>query len=203
MNMATNDYHFATHWRVEGTAEEVFDILNNALELKRWWPSVYLDVKELAPGDARGIGRVVDLYTKGWLPYTLRWRFRITESNRPYRLALAAEGDFEGTGVWTLEQDGQFVNVIYDWNIMTNKPLLQSLSFILKPFFRLNHEWAMRKGYESLLLELARRHARTPEDRALIPAPPPPNFRSAAVIAAGSALVLLILTIALARRHPA
>jgi len=62
-------YAFLTHWRVRGTAQEVSEVLSDALQLSRWWPSVYLDVKELAPGDSRtGVGRVIDLFTKGWCP---------------------------------------------------------------------------------------------------------------------------------------
>jgi hypothetical protein len=79
--MASNDYHFITNWRIESTCEEISDVLGDPLALKRWWPSVYLDVKELKPGDENGVGREIGLYTKGWLPYTLRWDFRVTESN--------------------------------------------------------------------------------------------------------------------------
>ena len=99
--MASNDYHFVTTWRLEATVEEVSDVLGDALDLVRWWPSVYLDVQEVAPGDARGVGRIVALYTKGWLPYTLRWQFRTVESRYPYGFALEAQGDFVGRGVWT------------------------------------------------------------------------------------------------------
>src|SRR5204862_6620367 len=92
-----------TRWRVNGTADEVFDVLADPLALKRWWPSVYIDVKELKPGDPQtNVGRVIDLYTKGWLPYTLRWNFTVTESSRPSGFKLAAHGDFEGTGVWQI-----------------------------------------------------------------------------------------------------
>ncbi len=69
--MSTNDYQFITHWRVPGTLNEVADILRKAEDLPRWWPAVYLDVKVLEPGDADGVGKVVDLYTKGWLPLHL------------------------------------------------------------------------------------------------------------------------------------
>jgi hypothetical protein len=62
-NMATNDYHFITHWRVPGAVAEVSEVLSNAPDLARWWPSVYLRVDQLAAGDARGLGKVVDLYT--------------------------------------------------------------------------------------------------------------------------------------------
>jgi hypothetical protein len=174
--MATNEYHFVTDWRVRGAVEEVSEILEDALGLPRWWPSVYLEVEELEPGDASGTGRVIGLLTKGWLPYTLRWKFRITESNHPHGFSLHAFGDFEGTGVWTFTQDGEFVHIIYNWRIRADKPLLKALSFLLKPIFSANHRWAMARGLDSLKLELERRHARTPEEAAKIPPPPAPTF---------------------------
>jgi hypothetical protein len=174
--MPSNDYHFITHWRIKGKIEEVSDILGDGPSLKRWWPSVYLDVKELKPGDEHGVGRVISLHTKGWLPYNLRWQFRVTESRYPHGFTLEAWGDFNGRGIWTLEQQGDWVNVTYDWKIRADKPLLKYFSFIMKPIFSANHHWAMAKGEESLRLELARRHARTPEERARIPAPPAPTW---------------------------
>jgi hypothetical protein len=174
--LATNDYHFITHWRVEGSINEVADILKDAEELPRWWPSVYLDVKVLEQGDDDGIGKVVSLYTKGWLPYTLQWQFRVTESHYPYGFSLEAWGDFNGRGIWTLEQDGGAVKVTYDWKLRADKPLLSALSFLFKPIFSANHRWAMQRGEESLRIEVARRHARTPEDAARIPQPPAPTF---------------------------
>ena len=74
------NYHFVSRWRVEATAQEVTDILDDALDLVRWWPDVYLEVKEFQKGDDDGIGQVYSLYTKGWLPYRLRWSFRVVES---------------------------------------------------------------------------------------------------------------------------
>lgn len=174
--MGSNDYHFITHWRVEGTVKEVADVLKKASELPRWWPSVYLDVEELEPGDEEGVGKVVSLYTKGWLPYTLRWQFRVTDSRYPYGFSLEAWGDFDGRGIWSFEQDGDSVNVTYDWKIRADKPLLKAFSFLLKPIFSANHHWAMRQGEESLKLELARRRARTPEEITRIPAPPAATF---------------------------
>ena len=169
--MATNDYHFITQWRVESTLKEVSEIIGDAQGLARWWPSVYLDVDVLEQGDENGLGKVVDLYTKGWLPYTLRWQFRVTEV-RPDGFTLVAWGDFDGRGIWTFEQDGAWVNITYDWKIKAEKPLLRYFSFIMKPIFSANHRWAMAKGEESLKLELARRHAANQEELALIPEPP-------------------------------
>jgi hypothetical protein len=169
--MATNDYHFITVWHVKSTIQEVSEIIGDARGLTRWWPSVYLDVKVLEEGDEKGVGRVVDLYTKGWLPYTLRWAFRVTEV-RPDGFTLVAWGDFDGRGIWTFEQDGEWVNITYDWKIKAEKPLLRNFSFIMKPFFSANPRWAMANGEQSLKLELARQHAVNKEELALIPAPP-------------------------------
>jgi len=155
--MSANEYHFVTHWRVESTLEEVSDVLGNAADLTRWWPSVYLRVKVLEPGGKNGVGRVVELHTKGWLPYTLDWYFRLTESRGPHGFSLEAWGDLEGSGVWTFSQDGPMVDITYDWRIRAEKPLLRYLSFLLKPIFSANHRWAMARGEESLRAELARR----------------------------------------------
>lgn len=200
--MATNDYHFITHWRVPGTVKEVSEIIGDAAELPRWWPSVYLDVKILKPGDASGIGREVALYTKGWLPYTLRWDFTVTEVAPGKRIVLVARGDFVGRGIWTFEPDGDHVNITYDWNIRAEKPLLRSLSLLLKPIFSANHRWAMRQGEKSLLLELARRRASSDEERARLPAPPGPvRFPTPAQLALSLALLgALWLILAWARR---
>jgi hypothetical protein len=155
--MSANEYHFVTHWRVSGTVEEVADILADAPDLPRWWPAVYLDVQETKPGDEAGIGKEVSLYTKGWLPYTLCWQFRVTESNYPHSFVLEAWGDFVGRGEWMLRQNGRYVDVTYDWRVQAEKPLLRHLSFLLRPIFAANHRWAMARGEESLRLELARR----------------------------------------------
>src|SRR5436305_7919123 len=169
--MASNDYHFITHWRVQGTVKEVTEIIDDAADLVRWWPSVYLGVEILQPGDAKGLGKEVALYTKGWLPYTLRWQFRVTEV-RPDGFTLEAWGDFDGRGIWTFEQDGEWVNIKYDWKIKAEKLLLRYFSFIMKPIFSANHHWAMAKGAESLKLELARLHSSNTDELALIPEPP-------------------------------
>ena len=195
--MPSNKYHFITRWRVQGTADEVYDLISQPLAFPRWWHSVYLQTDELDPGDASGIGRRVSLHTKGWLPYTLRWESCSTESSKPQRLAISASGDFVGRGLWALDQDGDFVNVVFDWELTADKPLLRYLSFLLKPLFAANHRWAMARGLESLKLELARRHARTFQERDQIPAPPRPNKSSALWLVTGAVLVLVLIVAAM------
>jgi len=156
--MQSNEYHFITHWRVEGSVKDVADLLDDALALPRWWPSVYLQVREIEPESAVRPA-VIELHTKGWLPYTLKWRLRKTESRYPYGFSIEASGDFDGTGVWTFEQNGSFVNIVYDWKIRADKPLLRYLSFLFKPIFSANHCWAMAQGETCLRAELVRRRA--------------------------------------------
>lgn len=181
--MGLNEYHFITVWRIQSTPQEITNILGDGAGLMRWWPSVYLDVYEVAPGEGDGLGKVVSLYTKGWLPYTLRWQFRITEVRHPFGFTLKAWGDFVGRGIWTFEPesspagDGRpWVRVTYDWQLTAEKPLLKYFSPILKPVFSANHQWAMARGEESLNLELARRHAGSRTELAAIPEPPGPTF---------------------------
>jgi Polyketide cyclase / dehydrase and lipid transport len=183
--VASNDYHFVTSWRIAATPAEISDVLADAPALARWWPSVYLEIREVAPGDDdSGLGKVVELWTKGFLPYTLRWRFTVTESRPPTGFRLEATGDFVGRGIWTLaamrgasDADGPLTIVTYDWLIVAEKGILKRLSPVMKPIFKANHHWAMARGEESLKLELARRHAAgDPTLEAAIPAPPGPTF---------------------------
>jgi len=177
--LPANAYHFITTWDVPAPVGEIEAVLGNAPDLPRWWPSVYLDVAEVEPGDAHGVGRVVALYTKGYLPYTLHWTFRVTEATPGRGFALEAWGDFVGRGMWMFEPqgDGGRTRVTYDWKIAAEKGILKRLSRFLKPLFSSNHRWAMARGEESLLIELARRRAG--EDAAILaalPRPPGPTF---------------------------
>jgi len=149
-----NDYHFITHWRIEGRIEEVYDLISNPVDYSRWWKSVYLETKELAGGGDGGVGRRFRLHTKGFLPYTLRWESSTMEASRPRRLEIRATGDFNGRGIWTLRQNGPLVDVDFDWNLTAEKPLIRYFSFLLKPLFSANHRWAMSKGQEGLMREL-------------------------------------------------
>src|SRR6266404_1425617 len=76
----------------------------------------------------------------------------------------------------TFEPDGPFVNVTYDWTIRANKPIIEKLSFLLKPIFRSNHNWTMKRGGESLRLELMRRRAKTTEEASAVQAAPAPSL---------------------------
>jgi hypothetical protein len=161
----TTQYHFISRWRFQAAAEDVFAILNEPLEYPRWWPSVWLAAREIAPGRVR-------MLTRGWLPYKLRWNAQTEGTQPPQRLAVRASGDFTGKGVWSIVQDGEYADVTFDWQMTAKKPLLRYLSFVLRPAFEANHRWAMEQGRKSLELELARYRAATVEEMNLVPPPP-------------------------------
>jgi hypothetical protein len=185
----SNAYHFVTRWRVVGTCGEVADVLGDPLALAAWWPSVYLAVEEIRKPDVHGVGQQVALLTKGWLPYTLRWEFEVIDSRYPRGFTIDATGDFAGRGEWTFTQDGPFVDIVYDWRIRAEKPLLKWASPALKPIFAANHRWAMARGEESLRLELVRRRATTEAARRAVAGPPGPVTYAGLVLVAGGAAI--------------
>jgi hypothetical protein len=159
--MAERGFILSTEWLVEGSIEEVADILLEAERLPEWWPEVYLSARVIDPGGPDGLGRTVDLHTRGWLPYTLRWQARLVESRRPHGWMVEATGDLVGRGVWRLEQRGELAAVSYDWRVRVEKPLLKAFTPILAPVYAANHRWAMARGLAGLRAELARRRAST------------------------------------------
>jgi len=158
--LKSNDYHFVTHWRFQATAEEVYALTANPGDYTRWWPSVYLEATLLAEGDPQGIGRRFQFHTKGWLPYTLQWESCAIEKEPPRRLVIRATGDFDGCGIWTCNEDGDSVEVEFDWKLTADKPLIRYLSFLFKPVFAANHRWAMAQGEKGLAGQLTRHQAR-------------------------------------------
>src|SRR3954468_16971596 len=157
--MPANDYQFITRWRLPGTVEQVSELLAETDTLIRIWPSLYTRARVVDPGDTRGVGKTLQVTTRGHLPYTLRWSFRVVESRHPYGYTVEAWGDMVGAGVWTLEPDGEATRATYDWRVRTEKPLLKWLSPILKPIFRANHDRVMAEGEAGLRRELERRRA--------------------------------------------
>jgi hypothetical protein len=153
------ELHLPTHWRLRGSAAQAFEILSAPLEFVRWWPEVYLAVREVRPGDANGVGRLLDLETKGKLPYRLRWQAEVLAVDKPRAMSIRAQGDLDGRGEWRFAEDGDFVDVRYDWTVYVAKPWMVVLAPALRPVFAANHHWAMARGLEGLTRELARSNA--------------------------------------------
>lgn len=154
-----NFYQFTTHWRFRGTCEEVSALLEDVARIPQWWPSVHHAVHVVREGGEHSLGKVVDVVTKGVLPYTLRWRYEVVEVHYPNGSRLIASGDLEGEGRWKIEQDGDSVNVTYDWDVRANHPCIRKYDFFMRPLFAANHNWTMRDGERGMRRELERLHA--------------------------------------------
>ncbi|MCP2262083.1 hypothetical protein LX15_005815 [Streptoalloteichus tenebrarius] len=195
-------YRFETRWLVPGAVAEVADVLFDPEDLVRWWPAVYLRVRQVAPAGEDGVGARFDLHTTGWLPYTLRWHMHVTR-HTPSSSVFTATGDLAGRGEFRLSQRGPLVEVLFDWRVRANKPLLRWFSPALRPVFAANHRWAMAQGERSLRVELLRRRATTAAEAAEVP-PPPRRTAAGPLPVVGTLAVLgggaLVLTRAL-RRH--
>ncbi len=150
-------YELVSRWRVPGPIGRAYDVLSDGEAMPRWWPQAYRRVREIAPGAADGVGRVLEITTRGALPYELTWRLELLETERPRLIRVRASGELAGFGEWQLAEAGNDVALTYTWRVRAEKPMLRRLEFLLKPLFALNHGWVMRKGEEGMRRELARR----------------------------------------------
>jgi hypothetical protein len=164
-------YRYVNHWRVLGPIDEVAAVLRDATSYPRWWPSVYLAVEPFT--DAAGVERR-RVRSRGFLPYAIDFVAHVVDERLPHAFSVVAEGEMQGRGDWRLEADGDWVDITYRWQVSANKMLWRTTSWALRPLFEANHDWAMRRGEESLRLELARRRARTDAERDAVPPPPAP-----------------------------
>ena len=155
--MADAAYRFVTKWRVPGRCEDVADILEDVDAIPQWWPSVYRTARVIYRGGEHGLGRIVEVTTKGFLPYTLRWTYFVASVEYPHRSSLYAWGDLEGQGNWEFVQDGDYVDVTYTWTVRAKHPLIRRLHRFLAPLFAANHNFTMRDGLRGLRKQLARR----------------------------------------------
>lgn len=170
------EYRFVNTWRMRGDAQVVSDILGDPEGYQHWWPCAWLDYKGIKRGDAEGVGGVFRYKVKGWMPYSLKLQFHVRDVQAPHGFTVDASGDLVGHGTWTIAQDGDRVDIRYEWRVRAERAFIRRLSRLLKPLFRSNHFWVMRKGARSLQLELARRRATSPQELARIPPPPGPTF---------------------------
>jgi hypothetical protein len=171
-----NEYRFINHWILPGTIEEVSAILADPVDYARWWPCAWLDYHGVSHGGRGEVGGIFEYRVKGWLPYSLRLRFTVAEDDPPHRFSVDCAGDLVGHGTWTLSEHDKGVEAVYEWRVRADWWLIRAFSRYGKPLFRSNHFWVMRHGARSLALELARRHAASPEELARIPAAPGPTF---------------------------
>jgi hypothetical protein len=68
----------------------------------------------------------------------------------PREIEIRAAGDLTGRGVWTLTPGPRGVHIRFDWRVTADRLLLRILSPLLRPLFRWNHTWCIRRAQEGL-----------------------------------------------------
>jgi uncharacterized protein YndB with AHSA1/START domain len=136
-------YRFRSEWELDAPRATVFEVLRKGENYERWWPQVKRSARL---SDGR-----YELAARSFLPYELR--MVLTESvidEGTGVLEANLEGDLEGFSRWTLtEREGKTI-ALFEEEVVTHKPLLNTLSPLVKPLLRYNHTVMMRQGERGL-----------------------------------------------------
>jgi polyketide cyclase/dehydrase/lipid transport protein len=142
-------YSFVSIWKVEAPIERVWAAIKETKEWPSWWKYV-AKVVELKKGEANGLGSVSRYTWSSPLPYRLTFITRVVEVQEPHMIVGLANGELSGTGRWQLSQEGAVTTVQYNWDVSTNKRILNLLAPIARPIFSWNHHKVMEAGGEGL-----------------------------------------------------
>jgi len=140
-------YRFVDKWDVAAPPEAVFDALADARTYPQWWRPVYLGAQADGPV---AVGTASEQHFKGRLPYHLHTRSVIVELDPPRRVTAVVEGDLRGRGTWTLTPTAAGTHVRFDWQVYADRKLLRTLTPVLRPLFRWNHNWAIARAIDGL-----------------------------------------------------
>lgn len=143
------EYRFLDEWQVPLPIGRVYELVGEPLRYPEWWGAVFLAAE--GGGGLPEPGKATSVVARGFLPYRLRFTITCTAAVRPTRIESALSGDFDGTGTWLLEEapDGG-TRAQLDWRPVVNKPFVRQLTPVLRPLFRANHNWTMRRGDEAI-----------------------------------------------------
>jgi uncharacterized protein YndB with AHSA1/START domain len=141
------EYVFIDEWDVEAPQEAVFDALADARTYPQWWTPVYRDVDADGPP---AVGCASRQKFKAKLPYTLSTVSTIVRLDRPRSFEVDVVGDLRGHGIWTLTPTDGKVHVQFDWRVHADRTLLRTLTPLLRPLFRWNHNAAIKQAMAGL-----------------------------------------------------
>ena len=140
----------------------VWEALSLPEDYPTWWWGVYLSAQPLAGTGPSDAGRQVAVVARGWLPYRLRFTIETLTLRKPHLIEFRASGDFvTDVSRWLLESEANGTSVTLEWNPRVEKPVVKFLSPILKPIFRWNHHWTMRRGEIQLTAYLSEKAVRS------------------------------------------
>ena len=136
-------YRFHSEWELNAPRARVFEVLRQGENYERWWPQIKRSAR-LDDGS-------YELVARSFLPYELH--MVLTESaidEAAGILEANLNGDLEGFSRWTLSERGGKTIALFEEEVVTHKPLLNTLSPVVKPLLRYNHTVMMRQGERGL-----------------------------------------------------
>jgi mannose-6-phosphate isomerase-like protein (cupin superfamily) len=160
---SASEYRFLDKWFIPYPIDVVFEALLHGEDYPRWWGEAWKRVTPIGDAPAGSIGAKTEVIAGGFLPYTITLELEVARIEHPNLIGVLSRGDLEGTGTWRLHEFDGGTAVSYDWRVRAGKPLIRRFSPIVKPLFRANHNWVMRRGEGALTRWLAspQRVART------------------------------------------
>jgi hypothetical protein len=97
------------------------------------------------------VAGISDAGRRAWeLPYRLHYEFECCSVDPPHRIDSILHGDFEGSASLVFEPAEDGTRVILDFRPRVNKAGVRQLTPLLRPIFRSNHAWAMRRGQKRI-----------------------------------------------------
>lgn len=154
--VSLNRYRFRNVWHVCAPPAVVYDVLSDIANYPLWWTEVRSATKI---DDESGV-----LRCRSYLPFDLVVQVRHSIANQQAGLLRAQlTGDLEGFASWEIIGKDGGTDLVFDQEVVVNKPLLRRLVLIAKPFLRGNHDLMMRGGLKGLKQVLAERSASRPD----------------------------------------
>ena len=144
-------FHFRSVWRVHAPLVTVWNTVGKLTDYPQWWPGIARVTLLTGHELPIAIGTKAAYEVRSPL-YTLHYQTEIVSFQTGASIAVAAQGDLEGTGAWTFSQQPGMTEATFDWNVRLRPPFLRTVSHVpgAKSIMRFFHDRLMAKGEEGL-----------------------------------------------------
>ncbi|MBI9090177.1 MAG: SRPBCC family protein [Desulfobacterium sp.] len=148
-------YRFEEKWRVEASAEKVWDTIIHVDGWPDWWKGLEVShsVDDLPVVMA---GKQYRTRWKGPLPYRLEIHAVVREARPQTSISADVHGDIQGHCTCRIQENQHGTQVFFSLDVRTATPWMTLLSPFLKGYFRENHNRLMARGMQGFTQHLAK-----------------------------------------------
>ncbi len=121
----------------------IWSILQRHERYETWWSwmrELEVDGNPLEPGC------VISFAVVAPIPFKMRLRLEVVESDTPNRLTVAVRGDLAGTGSLILDEGAEGCNTVVEWDVEINQPAMRRTSYVARPVLKWAHDRAIASG---------------------------------------------------------